>query len=209
MKEHHDLLDNLPQRIRTDSAERHDTLLARNVEVVALLTALSTTLAQLSKETHELKNTVTKVDSSLTESHTASTESSKVSEREISSVAQVFFLQAFAYSLADRHALQTITALQTEILAIRERLFSLPLPTSTPDAASSEQSAALLAKLDAILADLTGTKTALGGDIADGRAQSESQTQRLAASLAELRVALDSLGSTSDQGVASLRSVRL
>lgn len=89
MKEHGDILQDLPQRVHTGFTDKHDTLLARNAEVMVLLTALSSSLALLSKDTQVLKETVTKVDSALVESHTSSTERSTLSNQEISSVAQV------------------------------------------------------------------------------------------------------------------------
>lgn len=60
-----------------------------NTEVLTLLNTLLSSLVQLSDHTQELKETVTKVDSTLVESHSSVTERSAVSEREISSVVQV------------------------------------------------------------------------------------------------------------------------
>lgn len=60
-----------------------------NAEVLALLNNLSSSVTQLSSHTQELKETVTKVDSALVESHTYANERSTVSGKEISSVVQV------------------------------------------------------------------------------------------------------------------------
>ena len=100
-----------------------------------------------------------------------------------------------------------MSALEKEILAIRERLFSLPIPSGGPDPAIAEQSATLLGKLDAVMAELTGMKTHLGEDITNTRTQSDKQTQQLTVSLEELRISLEKLSSTPDEGVAALRSV--
>lgn len=91
MQEYHDLLQSLLQRVHLESADRHDNLLARNVEVVALLKGLSDALSQLSKDTDELKGTVAKVDSDLTGECAAAFNRSTVTEQLSSSVRQVRF----------------------------------------------------------------------------------------------------------------------
>jgi hypothetical protein len=92
VKEHRDLLQALPQRIHADSANRHENLVARNVEVIALLKGLSDTLSQLSKDTDGLKGAVAKVDSGLAGEHAAIANRFTVSEQSDSSVRQVRLL---------------------------------------------------------------------------------------------------------------------
>lgn len=64
-----------------------------------------------------------------------------------------------------------------------------------------------MAKLDAVMVELTGVKAHLGDDIANTRTQSDKQIQQLAASLEELRSSLEKLRSAPDEGVSALRSV--
>jgi hypothetical protein len=89
MKEHRDLLQALPQRIHVDSVDRHENLVARNVEVIALLKGLSDALSQLSKDTDGLRGTVAKVDSELGKEHAATAHRFTLSGQAGSSVKQV------------------------------------------------------------------------------------------------------------------------
>lgn len=65
----------------------------------------------------------------------------------------------------------------------------------------------LVARLDAVMAELTGMKTHLHEDIAHTRIHSDKHTQQLSVTLEELRGALEQLSNTPDENVIALRSV--
>jgi uncharacterized protein YoxC len=65
----------------------------------------------------------------------------------------------------------------------------------------------LLAKLEAVMSELSSTRTTLGGDITGIRTRTESETQQLKAAIEELKHVLEKQNETPDQELVALRSV--
>jgi uncharacterized protein YoxC len=86
-------------------------------------------------------------------------------------------------------------------------VLSLPTSSGTSDPSISEQSATLLAKLEAVMDELSNTKTTLGGDITGIRTQSQNETQQLKTAIEQLKHVLEKQSETPDQDVVALRSV--
>ena len=133
MKEHHGLLQALPQRIHADSADRHENLLTRNVEAIALLKGLSDALSQLSKDTDGLKGAVTKVDSELEKERAATANRFTISEQARSSVKQVrWFLAHSVVEISLIHPFRVSKLSERRMPPSMSVCFPSLIPTAPP-----------------------------------------------------------------------------
>ncbi|CCA66638.1 related to kinesin, putative-Leishmania major [Serendipita indica DSM 11827] len=170
------LLQSLSQQVHDDSGKKDDLAVTHKAEVVALLTALLSTVEITSKETTSLREVVTTMNSELSSKETNTTEKSEASSTAFVSISE------------------SLTSLRTEILNLREQLVELTTSFKDDSQSSQEHVGSLLATLaprfEAILSELSSAKEDLSKDIVVTREGSAQSSDAILARVQNLRDSL-------------------